>query len=91
MVNINLEDMQDVQVNTVLGDVIEVKLISKSGSEVVIRTTKEKAGWMQEELERVVVDEPYRYESMQKENDMLQHRVEELEELLHNLGYQEAV
>jgi len=85
MVNINLEDMKDVQVKLTTGDnVVKIKLISRSDMEVNIKTTKWNAEYLQEQLEAVVVDEQYRYESMKAELDKAHKRIEELEDRLSN-------
>lgn len=89
MVEINLESMVDVQAKTEMGKRV-YEFTNVTGEVIRLVTTIEKGAWVHDASEKVDVDEPYRYENMQKEMDRLQQEIEDLKEFINNMGYQEA-
>lgn len=90
MVEINLENMKDVITEKLGGNRILLKLIDKNGTPIEVITTIQNGEAIHDALEKVCVAPEYWYEEMQKELDEANSRIEEFEEILHNIGYQEA-
>ena len=89
MIDINM-DIASVNIKQI-GNEFHIELQGMNTSKVTIITDRSGAELLQGATEKAVVDECYQYEEMQKENDRLNERVNELEELLDNLNYQEAI
>ena len=87
---INIYDESKFTVKTYKGFDEDERIMIDVGDNTFTMTL-EQAIKLHEALEKVVVASEYQYENMQKENDELQQRILDLEEVLDNIGYEEAV
>ena len=84
MIDINLESMKDVSIKEIMGNCV-IELIGSTGAKITITTTIENGAAIHEALENVAIENCYRYEEMQKENDRLNEDNENLREENDNL------
>jgi TolA-binding protein len=90
MIDIDLE-LQDVKSKEIIHNRITLELTSVAGEKIIMYLSATDGERIHDELERVCVAEEYQYENMEKQLAEARDRIDELEEILTNLGYQEAV
>ena len=89
MVDITI-DIRNVDIKKI-GNELHITMEGINGQKVCVITDAVGGELLQEATEKAVVNPTYWYCNMQEENDRLQDRINDLEEVLDNIGYSEVV